>query len=227
MRQSPISVFFFGDSVCFGQGVSLHKGWVARTAATLASLSGRAGREFLVVNAGVNGNTTRLALERMPYDVQSHGVDVLIVQFGLNDCNYWRTDRGNPRVSPRAFEANLEEIVSRGVSFGARKVLLNTNHPTALDEEPMAFAGVTYQESSHHYNGLIRAVAARLDPAVVALNDMEAAFADATEGSRERLLELLLPDRLHLSEAGHDVYFEVVYPAVEAAVLEIAAAPAP
>jgi len=223
VKEVPINVFFFGDSVCFGQGVSLHRGWVTRTAAALSSLSDRVGREFLVVNAGINGNTTRLALERMPYDVQSHGADVLIVQFGLNDCNYWRTDRGNPRVSPGAFEANLEEIVARGVSFGARKVLLNTNHPTALDEEAMAFAGVTYQESNHHYNGLIRAVAARLDPDLVVLNDMEAAFADATGGSRERLLDLLLPDLLHLSEAGHDVYFEVVYPAVEAAVLDLAA----
>ena len=42
-----------------------------------------------------------------PYDVQSHEVDVLVVGFGMNDCNYWMTDKGVPRVSQNAFRANL------------------------------------------------------------------------------------------------------------------------
>jgi acyl-CoA thioesterase-1 len=219
--RSPIRTVFFGDSICFGQGVSLHRGWVTRAAAGLAELSERLNRDFLVVNASINGNTTRQALERMPYDVQSNGVDVLIVQFGMNDCNYWQTDRGLPRVSPHAFSANLEEIAARAIAFGARKILLNTNHPTSRDAEQMPFAAVSYEESNRRYNELIRTAAATLDPEIVVLNDLERAFAHATDGSPERLSELLLPDGLHLSALGHDLYFDVVYPVLEAVVSEM------
>ena len=55
------------------------------------------------------------------------------------------------------------------------------------------------------------------------MSDVEKAFKTYASGSRERLLELLLPspDLLHLSEQGHDLYFEVVYPVIEAVVLEL------
>jgi acyl-CoA thioesterase I len=219
----PVKVVFFGDSICFGQGVSLHRGWVTRIAAKLSELTDDAGRELLVVNASVNGNTTRQALERMPYDVQSHGVDVLIVQFGMNDCNYWESDRGNPRVSVDAFAANLAEIVSRAVSFGARTVLLNTNHPTGRDQHREPFADKTYEESNRRYNEVIRHVAATHTERGVVLNDIEAAFDAATGGTRDALLELLLPDLLHPNERGHDLYYSVVQPAVEQAARDAAA----
>jgi hypothetical protein len=57
--------FFFGDSICFGQGVSPHQVWVARIAADLAATFADAA--ITVQNPSVNGNTTRAALERMPY----------------------------------------------------------------------------------------------------------------------------------------------------------------
>lgn len=218
----PIRTIFFGDSICFGQGVSLHNGWVTQTSAALSVLSKHVGRELLVVNASVNGNTTRQALERMPYDVQSHGVDVLLVQFGLNDCNYWRTDRGNPRVSLASFEANLDEIIDRAFTFGARTVLLNTNHPTLRDSEPMEFADVSYEESNRRYNDATRRVVARRDSQHVLLNDVEDAFDRRTGGSRDSLARLLLPDRLHPNESGHDLYFEVIFPVLEQAVTRLA-----
>ena len=216
----PLKVFFFGDSICFGQGVSLHRGWVTRISGELDALAAEVGREVMVVNASINGNTTRLALERMPYDVQSQGPGVILAQFGMNDCNYWLSDGGVPRVSREAFRANLHEIVARGLAFGARRVLLNTNHPTTRDGEPVPHAGVTFEDSNRLYNETIREVAAAHDPALVGLNDVERAFLDATGGRRDELAELLLPDRLHPSERGHGVYFEAVYPSVRCSVLE-------
>ena len=101
-----IRIFFFGDSICFGQGVSPHFTWVTRLSRALDErFSSRA--DVLTQNPSVNGNTTRMALERMPYDVQSHAPDVLYIQFGLNDCNGWdQTWRPNggfvsPARSPR------------------------------------------------------------------------------------------------------------------------------
>lgn len=203
-------IVFFGDSICVGQGVSLPRGWVSQVAAHIDAQR-PPGSNLIVVNASVNGDTTRLALERMPYDVQSHGVSLLIVQFGMNDCNYWLTDHGVPRVSLKAFASNLEEIITRGFIFGARKVFLNTNHPTLRDHDILPDTTTTYEASNRRYNQAIREVAGGFDGRVV-LNDVEAAFDRATRGDRNRLGELLLDDDLHLSVSGHEIYFELIMP---------------
>lgn len=217
---APLRVTFFGDSICVGQGVSIYRGWVTRVAGRLEALGERFGREIVVSNASVNGNTTRQALERMPYEVQSPGVDVLIVQFGLNDCNHWQTDRGLPRVSPEGFAANLKEIVARGRNSGAARVLLHNNHPTTRDREPMAGTDKTYEENNREYNAIVRRVAGEAGDAVV-FTDIEATFRDLVGEDRKRLSALLLHDGLHLSRAGHDVYFGAVAGKIERAVAEL------
>lgn len=205
---------FFGDSICVGQGVSLHKGWVTRLAAYVDDLAVRSGRSVLVVNASENGRTTRQALERMPYEVQSHGLDWIIVQFGLNDCNHWQTDGGLARVSVRAFEANLEEILERAFRFGARRAILNTNHPTTRNQAVMPGTSITYEESNRNYNRAIRAVAARLAQRVD-LNDVERHIDGLIERGDVRREDVVLPDGLHLSERGHDIYLSLLRPLVE------------
>lgn len=208
-------VIFFGDSICAGQGVSIHKGWVTRLAAHVTELCEQRHIDVLVLNASINGNTTRQALERMPYDVQSHGVDFMIIQFGMNDCNYWQSDRGVPRVSLKSFGANLEEIVNRAFRFGAKGIILNTNHPTTQNRERLPFTDITYHESNRQYNEVIRRVAQALGNGVI-LNDIERHFeAIIAAGKVRSLQELLLDDGLHLSERGHQIYYEALEPMID------------
>lgn len=203
-----MKVFFFGDSICFGQGVSIHKGWVPRVAARVDELSAELGREMVIVNASKNGRTTRDALENMPYEVQSHGVDLLLIQFGMNDCNFWQTDRGLPRVSPEAFAANLHEIIARGRKFGAREIILNTNHPTSLTDKVLA-GGEAYEAGNQRYNEIIRAVAQR-EGGGVWLNDMESHFRAHIAETDGGISDHVLDDGLHLSIKGHDLYYDCV-----------------
>jgi len=215
---SAIRVVFFGDSICVGQGVSIHCGWVTRSSARLAEISKQYRREILVVNASVNGNTTRQALERMPYDVQSHPIDILIAQFGMNDCNIWESDRGHPRVSPTAFAANLSEIVERGKIFGAKLVFLNTNHPSGRIFDCLPHSTTTYEEQNRLYNDIIRSVANAIGPPAT-LIDVGQAFRNYIDAQAAAQDELILPDLIHLSEKGHDIYYRVVQPLVESAVM--------
>ena len=201
-------VFFFGDSICFGQGISPHKVWVTRVAAALASTV--SDLAFTVQNPSINGNTTRMALERMAYDVQAHRPDVLIVQFGMNDCNVWESDRGHQRVSPDAFVANLAEIIDRGRLNGAREVLLGVNHPTTRTTAMLPHTKITYDDSNRQYNSLIRGVAKAKGAVLV---DMEKAVAQAVANGT-RSAEFVLEDGLHLSEAGHDIYVATYGPVV-------------
>jgi lysophospholipase L1-like esterase len=193
-----------------GQHVALHLGWIPRISRELDELGRSLGRAVVVSNASANGRTTRLALEAMPYELQSHSPDIVLIQFGLNDCNYWASDRGVPRVSRNAFIANLTEIVTRSCVCGAKVILLHTNHPTTRDQEPMIKGGPTLEESNRLYNAGIRELAASLG-SDVHLCDFERAFNEVTGGSREKLSRLLLEDGLHLSKEGHDLYFDYIY----------------
>ena len=200
-----MNLFFFGDSVCFGSGVSPHKAWVTRISAAVEKAFGD---QFVVINSSINGNTTRMALDRMGYDVQAHGLVSMVLQFGLNDCNRWETDRGLPRVSPEAFRHNLVEIVHRACHFGAREVLMNTNHPTLKRRHDGELDDI-YQQNNRHYNGIIREVAGLRDE--IGLIDVEVTF-DSLVGEGTPLCDLLLTDGVHLSVRGNDLYAELVAP---------------
>lgn len=215
-------IFFFGDSICFGQGVSLHKGWVSQIARKLDEISKDfSPYQFLLSNNSINGNTTRLALERMPYEIQSQRPDILITQFGMNDCNYWDSDNGCPRVSIESFRGNMKEIVTRAFLNGTKIVVLNNNHPT-LKLEKMKNSELHYDASNRLYNQAIREVFKELElkfPGRVLFNDIESKFIE--EMNKTPLNELVLPDKLHLSEKGHNIYYNNVFPTVLRAIENI------
>jgi lysophospholipase L1-like esterase len=214
-RNAQHRLFLFGDSICFGQDVALHKTWAARLSAALDAALAPSGVEVALFNPSVNGNTTRQALERLSFDVLTRRPDTALVQFGMNDANCWDSDRGLPRVGADAFVANLVEIVDRLAAAGAGVVLLDTNHPTTRTAHAMA-GGETYEAANRRYNDLIRR-AASSRPNVV-LNDIEAHIRGRDAAEPGFSASLVLDDGLHLSERGHDVYFEFLAPRLADAV---------
>ena len=160
---------FFGDSITAGQYVSSEHHWTRLVADRIVADPGVENAAFFV--GAVSGSTSRQSLERFPHDVQAHRPDLVTIQFGLNDCNRWESDDGLPRVSERAFAANIVEMVERARRFGARKVILSTNHPTL---RPTVFDdGTSYQSSSQRYNEIMREIASEVG---AQLNDVEAGF---------------------------------------------------
>lgn len=200
MDNHSIKIIFFGDSITYGQGVSPHNNWV-----TLLSkdLEDRLSQDIIISNCGVNGNTTRQALERMPYDVQNNGIDILFIQFGLNDCNYWQTDKGLPRVSPKAFEANLLEIINRGKIFGAKLIVLLTNHPVFKE---VSCYNLDYPANNKHYNSIIRNIVTY--ESEIILVDFEKEFENLIQKNQYKIEDLLLEDGIHLSLTGNVVYYK-------------------
>lgn len=204
-----MNLYFFGDSISFGQGISVDLTWVVQIAQKLHGQFPQ--NRITVINASVNGNTTRMALERMPYDIQSHDVDILAIGFGMNDCNYWMTDKGIPRVSQNAFRANLQEIIDRAFYFGSKQVVLRTNHPSPR-KDYMINTNITYGESNHIYNEIIREVADN-NPEIIFV-DMEHEFENYIFENMSQKDNLTLPDGVHLSLLGHQIYFECLYPVI-------------
>jgi acyl-CoA thioesterase-1 len=203
----PLKFYLFGDSICFGQLVSPHLTWISGLSMRLTSLAKNTSG-ILIQNASINGNTTRLALERMSYDVTSHLPDILLIQFGMNDCNYWKTDFGVPRVSHRSFESNLYEITSRAVACGVRKIFIATNHPS-LRVDSADQPNISHSKSSREYNNIIRNVSRELQETfsdVVLIDNETYWIKKLSSNSNLTLEQCLLPDGIHLSEAGHRLY---------------------
>lgn len=208
--ETEMRFVFFGDSIVFGQFISPHLTWVSRLGAELHREA--APREIVTGNSGVNGNTTRQALERVGSDLQLYRPDMVLVQFGLNDCNCWMSDRGHPRVSLHAYDANLREIVDRARLFGASAVLFVTNHLTQpngpIEAKQARQANGTYRDRIREYNDIMRRVAETTESELI---DIERAWIGGPEKAR-RAETLLAPDGLHLSLEGHDFYFSVISP---------------
>lgn len=176
-------LYFFGDSICFGQYVSPHKTWV--------HLLSRQFSNILIQNPSVNGDITRTALDRIHHDVLSHKPDMVYIQFGLNDCNIWDTDKGVCRVTRNMFKSNLEEMVIRCKSFDINTIFMATNHATNTINSD-------YNKRNQDYNNIIREVSYNN----CLLFDIEKVWYN--DGS------LLMNDGVHLSEDGHIFYYITV-----------------
>ncbi|MBV6343652.1 SGNH/GDSL hydrolase family protein, partial [Candidatus Magnetobacterium casense] len=124
-----------------------------------------------------------MGLERFPRDVQSLGADVVVIQYGLNDCNCWLTDGGLPRVSREAFEANLIEMVKRAQRFGAKRVILPNNYPTLRYK--VMLSGERFEDANSRYSEIIANIAK--GNAGVEFCDIRAVFG-AYEGPLDDLL---------------------------------------
>ncbi|MFO0773150.1 MAG: SGNH/GDSL hydrolase family protein [Nitrospiraceae bacterium] len=201
-----------GDSITFGQYVDPTLRWTSLIENRLRAHERTQDRDIQTFNRGISGETTRMGLERFPSDVQALRPDVMTLQFGLNDCNCWQTDLGAPRVSERAFAANLTEMIDRARRFGAREIVLATNHRTLRRAELMS--GEAYEDANARYSEVIRRVA---QEAAVTLCDMREVFMPFDDATLERML-LPAPDQLHLSIEGNRVYADAIWPFVLKAV---------
>jgi acyl-CoA thioesterase-1 len=210
-----VTIVFMGDSITFGQYVDPELRWTSLIGDALL-------RDYLatpvnlqLLNRGISGETTRQGLERFPADVQHHRPEIMTLQFGLNDCNCWVTDAGLPRVSEAAYRANLIEMIERARRFGARRIILATNHPTLRHK--VLLSGESLEARRRRYNGHVRDVAALTG---VDLCDVEDGFSHLDSGELEGML-LPYPDLLHLNVAGHRLYASCIRPQLERAVAEI------
>ena len=94
------TVLVLGDSLTAGYGLERAQAFPA----LLSAKARESGIRLRVVNAGVNGGTTRGGLHRLPHLLEQH-IDVLVIELGINDAFL-----GLPVPE---IEANLQAIIDR------------------------------------------------------------------------------------------------------------------
>ena len=210
-----VTMVHLGDSITVGQYIDESDRWTDLVAQRLNRKYENTPVCLASLNKGVSGETTRMALERFGNDVQAVAPDIMTLQFGLNDCNCWLTDRGLPRVSEDGFRANLKEMIRRARHFGASHVIVADNHSTTR-LKPMP-SGEPYEEANARYSRITEEVAEGTDAIFCGVRKRFERF------SLKELSKLLLPfpDQLHLSVTGNQVYADLIGPVIEQAVEDI------
>lgn len=115
----------FGDSLTHGTGASTDTAYPA----VLASLTGRT-----VINAGVPGDTTASALQRLPEVLAEHQPRLVLLCLGGNDML-----RKQPEA---ATENNLRLLVRTIRASGARVVLIGVPEPKLFGGAPDFYARI-------------------------------------------------------------------------------------
>lgn len=187
-----MNIVCFGDSITQGHDLGDDQRWTGLLAQALPA--------HTVVNRGVGGNTTAMALERLASEVLPLLPGIVIVEFGLNDGSVV-VGSHEPRTALAVFRAQLADIITRCRAAGGT-CLLVANHRVAQPAERQG-NGLPRQDNVAAYNAAIR------EPAqvhAVACVDVAAVVAakgiDATS--------LLHEDGVHLSPAGNRIYAAII-----------------
>jgi acyl-CoA thioesterase-1 len=114
------TVLVLGDSLSAGYGLANGQGWVALTERRLAASR----PPWKLVNASISGETTAGGAARIGAALARHRPAIVVVELGAND--------GLRGLDPRQMRANLESIVRRSQSAGARVLIVGMRMPPNL-----------------------------------------------------------------------------------------------
>jgi acyl-CoA thioesterase I len=127
---SDAVILAFGDSLTYGTGA-------AETESYPAQLEQMIGRK--VVRAGVPGEVTKQALERLPSAIDEHSPRLLLLCIGGND--FLR------RLGSRQAEDNVRAMVKLAKSRGIEVFLIGTPEPGLTVTPPEFYAGIAKEFS--------------------------------------------------------------------------------
>jgi acyl-CoA thioesterase I len=176
------TILCLGDSLTAGLGVDESQAWPA----LVAGKAKAAGHDWTLVNAGVSGDTSAAAQQRLAWALRSKP-DVVIIALGGND--------GMRGVDPSITEANLRAIITEVQAAGARPLLAGMQLPTNFGEDHRTAFATLYPR-----------LASECDIALIPF------LLEGVGGHPE----LNQSDDIHPNPAGHAIIATTVYHAVDA-----------
>jgi acyl-CoA thioesterase-1 len=114
---APAAILVLGDSLSAEYGLPRDTGWVRLLADRIA----KEGRQYIVVNASISGETTSGGRSRLPQLLKQHRPAVVVLQLGANDGL-----RGLPLAAMRE---NLAVMISAIRAAGSQVLLVGIRIP--------------------------------------------------------------------------------------------------
>lgn len=204
-------ILLLGDSIT-QMGSNLYDGYPG----WVANMQAHYNRKADIVNRGFGGFNTKTALLALPevMDMLSkQQVALAIVWLGANDAAVPEGSDGRAHVPVDAYQANLQAIVTKLLADGVERVLLVTPSPVYDGAAGAIPHGETVPprqfKSVEKYAEAARKAAAAF-PSKVYLADAFQQFVSVGDwGNR-----LMAQDGLHLSRAGNDHVWNIMYNAI-------------
>ena len=192
----PFTLVAFGDSLTYGYGVLDHIAYPACLKKDFPKLR--------IINKGINGNTTREALERIHRDVFSFQPQIVIIFFGSNDSSL-AEDYYRPLIEYEKKMRSITELVlsfQHGKEFNRGTALpIFVTPPPVVDTDFFPF---TTTDRVQLYAEATKKIAAEFDCPVI---DFFSALLAKKEEAFEDFFQF---DGIHLSNAGYALLYPMI-----------------
>ena len=185
------SIFADKKVVAYGDSLTALPGWVTMMRGEIASE---------VINHGVGGDTTTLALKRLD-SVLAENADLVIVNFGMNDAAQYVNGSGN-LVPLRLYEANYRKIIEALLDAGSAVVLV-TPHAVCTEPGYYVAGGYGLNYASDNFSSYVETVRKLAEEYKTGLVDIYALSA-----GEDQTKFLAAGDGVHQSGYGHEKYCE-------------------
>lgn len=202
----------FGDSLTYGYGVLSHVAYPAQLAQNLPEK--RPESQWRIYNRGVNGDTSRDALQRLEGDLLRLKPQIAVILLGSNDsalnewqyCTPWEYEQNLTRM----LEALLALRQERAEFHGGICLPLLITPPPVVDTD---FYPFTTTDRIEWYREIVLRLAEKYACPVI---DLFAAFLQRKEDGDAAYEALFQFDGLHWSNQGYALF----YPLIEQKILE-------
>jgi lysophospholipase L1-like esterase len=171
-----------------------------------------------VINAGVPGNTTALALQRFQKDVLDHNPSLVVIQFGINDSavDVWKDPpKEKPRVELPAFLMNMESMIDRIQDQNGEVILMSPQRMSWSKKTRELYGKPPYVSNDEDgFNVILDTYVAGLRELAVRKKvrfiDINAAYSKHPSDYGEPYSELLNQDGMHPNDKGHKLVFNLL-----------------
>lgn len=193
-KDSALRLVVTGDSISKGQNLPQSLSWpsVIETNFRFSSMG------IEIDNVSKNGRTSSDGLQNFLFEVCYGEIICVVIQFGINDSNYWLSDNGCPRVSVDNYIKNITSMVEHCLNYDPKvKIIIQDNHfctkRISIGEHVMSLGNSTMEYNEALANSEILLG----HPNVYLLKYSE--FFGAINSSSVRLLQ---DDGVHLTHTG-------------------------
>ena len=190
VESPPYTIVFFGDSVTYGYGVDTEtESFFSRIKKIMQS--GMYGK-VRVINSGISGDDTSEALSRVTSDVTAHNPNLVVIAFGLNDCQ-------NKSMTSSNFRDNIHNMLA-AIPSKTRVILATSN--TFLDTGQSLWKDMN--SSLDNYMDEIRAISSEKKLTLIDVNSVW----KKQLRQDQRHMEYFYVDPTHPSAQGHRLIYE-------------------
>ena len=171
-----------------------------------------------VINAGVPGNTTALALQRFQKDVLDHNPSLVVIQIGINDSavDVWKDPPlEKPRVELPVYLMNLESMIDRIQDQNGEVILMSPQRMSWSKKTRELYGKPPYvSDDEEGFNVILDTYVAGLRELAMRKNlpfiDINAAYSKYPSDSGKPYSELLHQDGMHHNDKGHKLVFDLL-----------------